>query len=218
MNHEDLSSFVEHQLINIFNYSDCKDKILAYQTAVMSKLKKCFIHVANNCFSNNGEITFSPFHSSQYSIYLYFLSNIIYKNEGENPLSERLYLLNKALHSVDWFYPIELPDIFVCEHPVGSVLGRAIYSNYFCVFQNCTVGGNMNKYPKIGEYVTLCAGSMIIGDCDIGNNVIVSAGTLILNQNIPDNSIVFGRPRDIVIKKKSREEIKELLRDMKIWK
>ena len=46
------------------------------------------------------------------------------------------YYLNKIMNSVDWFYAIELPDVFCAEHPVGSVLGRAKWNgNRFFVYQ-----------------------------------------------------------------------------------
>jgi len=213
---EELSWLVERQLANMFCYTDAKGITLPYQHGVMAKLEKCFAYTSNKYYSNDTDTTFSPFHSAQYSIYLYHLSNIVYRKEGTNPLSERLYLLNKALHGVDWYYTVELPDVFIVEHPVGSVMGRAKYSNKFCFFQGCTIGGNKGKYPRLGEHVTLYAGSRVLGDCDIGNNVIISAGALLIDENIPDNCIVFGGSRDIVIKRRTAEEIRERARH--IWK
>ena len=72
------------------------------------------------------------------------------------------------MHSIDWFYAVELPVHFLCEHPLGSVLGRAIYGDYLFVYQGTTVGGNRNKgilsYPKIGTNVVLYANATILGN------------------------------------------------------
>ena len=72
------------------------------------------------------------------------------------------------MHSNDWFYAVELPVHFLCEHPLGSVLGRAIYGDYLFVYQGTTVGGNRNKgilsYPKIGTNVVLYANATILGN------------------------------------------------------
>ena len=50
-------------------------------------------------------------------------------------MSDKLYALNKAMASVDLFYQVELPDIFTFDHPLGSVMGRASYSDYFTFSQ-----------------------------------------------------------------------------------
>ena len=133
--------------------------------------------------------------------------------------------MNKILNAVDIFYEIEFPTIWGVEHPVGSVMGRANYSDFFYFYQGCTVGTN-NKYsadgsyvcyhPNIGVNVVMYSNSKILGSSNIGNNVIVSANTYIINQNVPDNSIVFGQSPNIKIILKEENEIKNRLVD--IWK
>lgn len=85
-------------------------------------------------------------------------------------------------------------------------MGRAVYGNYFYFYQGCTVGGNgvigKEKYPTIGEHVTMFSDSKIIGESCIGNNVIISANTYIINADIPDNSMVFGQSPNLIIKPK----------------
>lgn len=60
------------------------------------------------------------------------------------------------------------------------------------------------------------ANATILGNTIIGNNVIISADTYLINEVIPDNSIVFGKSPNIVIKEKSENEIKDLTSN--IWK
>ena len=52
--------------------------------------------------------------------------------------------------------------------------------------------------------------STIIGETTIGNYVIISSGTYIKNENIPDNCIVFGQSPNLVIKERSVEEMKSM--------
>ncbi len=67
-----------------------------------------------------------------------------------HPIADKAYALNKALHALDAFYEVELPDVFAVQHPVGTVLGRATYSDYFICYHNCTVGANLdNDYPVV---------------------------------------------------------------------
>lgn len=44
------------------------------------------------------------------------------------------------------------------------------------------------------------AGSSILGKCNIGDNVMLSAGTTIINQDVPNNMIVYGRSPDLTFK------------------
>lgn len=108
------------------------------------------------------------------------------------------------MNGLDMFYAIDLPAHFGAEHPVGSVMGRAHYSNQFYFFQGCTVGGTgevgKEVYPYLEENVCMYAHSTIVGNCHIGKNVKIGAGTLIKNQDIPDNKVVFGQSPNLIIK------------------
>ena len=137
--------------------------------------------------------------------FLYYLSHDIYKNADAGQLCDKIYYLNKMFHSVDLFYAIDLPEHFGAEHPLGSVLGRAKYSNGFFFYQGCTVGGTKGKegilhYPVIEENVRMYANSSILGKCNVGKNVQIGAGALVKNQDVPDDSIVFGQSPNLIIK------------------
>lgn len=166
------------------------------------------------------ESMFSPYNSVQYSIFLYLLSNSVYNLGGATKEADIIYYLNKIMNSCDWYYPIELPEIFYTEHPLGSVMGRAKYGNRFSFYQGCTVGGQVDeqgniKYPEIGNNVRMYANSSIIGEATIGNDVIISAGCMIKNDVVPDNAIVFGSSPNLIIKIKKTQEIREKQKD--IW-
>lgn len=152
---------------------------------------------------------FNPFHSIQYMTFLYYLSHDIYKNVNAGSLCDKIYYFNKIFHSVDLFYAIDLPEHFGAEHPLGSVMGRAKYSNGFFFYQGCTVGGTYDKagnihYPVIEENVKMYANSSVLGQCHVGTNVQIGAGALVKNQDVPDNSIVFGQSPNLIIKMNKR--------------
>jgi serine O-acetyltransferase len=117
------------------------------------------------------------------------------------------------MHSVEWFYELELPVHFFAEHPHNCILGKAKYGDYFFCFHGTTVGANYREdgtpvYPVLGDNVFMCANSTIIGDSQIGNNVIVSAGTYIKDTSIPDNSIVFDDTGGLCTKRMTERQIK----------
>lgn len=145
----------------------------------------------------------NPLNGVMYTNYLYWLSRSLFEGNNEE-VASMVYGLNKMLHAVDLMYGIDLPKHWSCEHPLGAVMGRAEYGDYFFFYQGCTVGGNYNagklQYPTIGNNVKMYSNSKIIGDSHIGNNVIISANTYLINETVPDNSIVFGQSPNIIIK------------------
>jgi serine O-acetyltransferase len=168
---------------------------------VLNRLEFCFENNVNKYYSKNEKIYFNPFHSGQWAIFLYYLSNTIFVNNNENSIvADKVYYLNKTLNGCDILYETNLPSIYMSDHPVGAVMGKAKYSNYFSFCQGCTVGNNNGFYPNIGQYVTMLADSKIIGNCTIGDNVIIGANTYIKDDSIPPNSIVFGISPNLIIK------------------
>lgn len=204
-------NLVYWQVDNNFTITDTEKKeIVKSFDIALSACEKNFAHSDNKYFSReiNGvkESYFNPFHSVQWMIFLYYLGNSIYRNGGQI-ICDKLYYLNKLMNGVDMFYAIELPVHFGAEHPIGSVMGRAKYSDGFFFYQGCTVGGTRDKegninYPIIEENVHMYSNSSILGRSHIGRNVNVGAGCIIKNQDVPDNCSVFGQSPNLIIKHK----------------
>ena len=207
---ETILALLKKQLDSCFIISEQENRII--NTHIDEVLVACeanFTHSTNKYFSveNNGIISakFSPYLSVQWMIFLYYMSHIIYKTKFSGELCDKIYYLNKIMHSVDLFYAIELPQIWSAEHPVGSVMGRAKYSNGFFFYQGCTVGGTKDKdgniyYPVIEENVRMYSNSSILGNCHIGKGTQIGAGAIVKNQDVPAGSIVFGQSPNLIIK------------------
>ena len=200
----ELMILVKNQIKNLFMLNNEEEKIIDICVEVaLEKANYSFSHLKVKYYHKNGEVYFNPFHGSQYTIFLYYLSKAVFQNYPErSTLADRVYYLNKALNSVDLFYQVELPDIFFLDHPFASVMGRAKYGNFFTFAQNCTVGNNKGIFPIIGDNVRLSAGVTILGKCNIGDNVTFSANTYVKDTDIPSGSIVFGTSPNLVIKSK----------------
>lgn len=201
----DLVYMTIHQLRNFFPVSE-KETLLMTQIMdrVLQRVETCFDGTSNKYYHRNGQVYFNPFHSGQYCIYLYWLSRTVYE-AGDSILADKIYYLNKIMNACDMFYEVELPEVFMLDHPVGSVIGRAHYNNGFSFSQTCTVGNNNNIYPVIGCNVTLCANASIIGNCHIGDNVSLGAYACVKDQDIPANSVVFGQSPNLIIKTKMQK-------------
>lgn len=195
------------QINSFFSFAEEEQMILnKYLDNALDRLEKCFQGIDNKYFKlESGEVKFNPFHSVQYMTFLYIMANELYRNGVSSILCDKLYYLNKTMNGLDMFYAIELPEVWSAEHPVGSVLGRAKYGEGFFFYQGCTVGGNRSKdgvlyYPVIGRNVRMYANSSLIGQCNVGDNVILGAGALVKDTDIPSNSIVFGQSPNLIIK------------------
>lgn len=180
---------------------------LSNTTVLTDEILKNAEDSAIKALSGFGNIYFNgsvnPLNGVIYTNYLYWLSRRCYE-AGLEDVASMVYALNKMLHSVDLFYAIKLPEIWSCEHPLGSVMGRAKYGNGFFFYQGCTVGGNKHddviSYPVIGNNVMMYSNSKILGDSHIGNNVTLASNSYVINETVPDNSLVFGQSPNLIIK------------------
>jgi len=198
----DIPAILIHQLESFFPISDeDKECINERLEGTLFKVEKCFSATPNKYYHHNGETYFNPFHSGQYTVFLYFFSREVFLS-GNSLLADKIYFLNKIMSSCDLFYEVELPEFFMLDHPQGTVMGRAKYSNGLSFSQYSTVGNNKGIYPVIGENCEMCMNSAIIGNCHIGDNVTIGAGALVKDEDIPSNCMVFGQSPNLIIKAK----------------
>ncbi len=219
MKEEKIYKLVIHQLENWWTDFN-KEVIYGAIKEAINAMEDNYKKMASKKYcSENGGIIFDHIFSVTWNIFLYRLSRILYL-KGNLYEADCVYYLNKIMHSNDWFYQVDLPKHFGAEHPLGSVLGKAQYSDYLFVYQGTTIGGNRKGgelfYPTIGTNVVLYANATVLGKTVIGNNVIISANSYLINENIPSNCIVYGKTPNIVIRGETDEEIKEMTKH--IWK
>jgi serine O-acetyltransferase len=197
-----LFNLVSNQVQNLFMAET--SELVAIKNAFPEALKRsshCFSASTSKYYWDNHELIFNPYHSGQYTIFLYFLANQLWRvSPNVNQIANKIYYLNKTLNGLDIYYEIETPSIFFLDHPVGSVLGRAKYGEGFSFSQNCTVGNNHGIYPTIGKNVTMHLGSKILGKCQIGDNAVISANSYIIDQDVPEGALVFGVSPNLVFK------------------
>lgn len=198
-------SLLIKQLCALFFIDDDEKEIIESSfPSVIYRLEYNFLRNDNKYYVKNGDAYFNPFHSGQWTIFLYYFS--YYVSHCGLPkckiLADKIYYLNKVMNSCDLYHEVCLPDVFKLDHPVGSVMGRATYGNGFEFGQYSTVGNNNGIFPVIGENCRMCMNSAIIGNCHIGDNVIIGAGALVKDTDVPSNVIVFGQSPNLIIKQR----------------
>lgn len=96
-------------------------------------------------------------------------------------------------------YPTKIGKGLYLVHCNSIVINaNAQIGDFLTIFQGCTIGVDIVKgVPKIGNNCVFFAGSKIIGNISIGNNVIVGANAVVV-KDVPDNAVVGGIPAKIL--------------------
>lgn len=115
------------------------------------------------------------------------------------------------------------------EIPHACKLGSGLYMGHFkaiIINQNAIIGNNCNisqgvtigresrgsrmGSPIIGNRVLIGANSVIVGNINIGDDVLIAPLTFV-NFDVPDNAVVLGNPAKVVSNKGSSGYIKKVL-------
>jgi serine O-acetyltransferase len=88
------------------------------------------------------------------------------------------------------------------DHGMGVVIGEtAIVGDYSLIYQGVTLGGtgkeSGKRHPTLGECVVVGAGAKVLGNIQIGNDVRIGAGSVVL-RDVPSDCTVVGIPGRIV--------------------
>ncbi len=91
---------------------------------------------------------------------------------------------------------------FFIDHATGVVIGETtIIGDDVSLYQGVTLGGvSTNKgkrHPTLGNHIVVGCNASILGDINIGNNVRVGAGSVVLT-DVPDDCTVVGIPGRVV--------------------
>ena len=151
---------------------------IEYQTIIWYRLS-CYFISKHNIFAR----------------LLYFLVRII-----------QIHLTNKSGIEISGYTPIGKG--FRIAH-VGSIIiagGVSIGENctiHQCVTLGRSFSGSNAGCPSIGNNVIIFPGAVIVGNIKIGDNSIIGANSLVLD-DVPTNSVMGGVPAKILSKDSSR--------------
>ena len=163
-------------------------------TKALDRVEHCFQHIHRKYYIEWVVFHFDHLNGYHMAILLYFFANTVWREGGDVALATRLFYLNKILHGLDLFYSVALPDIFMLVHPVGTVIGNASYQDYLVIYQNCTVGAVTTIYPSFGLGTILYSHSSVLGDCKLGDDVIMAANAMVIDCEVPPSTVVVGQP------------------------
>jgi serine O-acetyltransferase len=159
----------------------------------LERVEYCFSRINRKYYRDKDEVVFDHMNTDHMAVLLYFYANTVWRESGDVALPTRLFYLNKIMHGLDLFYSVVMPDIFFPVHPVGTIIGNARFSDYFVFYEQCVVGAIENVYPRFGTGIVMYARTSVIGNCQIGNDVVLAANSFIVNVDVPSDTVVVGQ-------------------------
>ena len=96
------------------------------------------------------------------------------------------------------------------DHGMGVVIGEtAIVGDRCLIYQGVTLGGTGKetgkRHPTLGENVVVGGGAKVLGNIQIGNDVRIGAGSVVL-RNVPSDCTVVGIPGRIIYRSGAKIE------------
>jgi serine O-acetyltransferase len=209
-----LSGYVKKQIQNLLPMQSGPELNLidVHLSETLLRVQRCIDQVR---MWRVGE--FDVLHSSQYCTFLYFLANTIWRREQNREICTQLFLLNKAMNSIDCFYEIEMPEVFLIGHSVGIVLAKATYGNFFVLYQNSTVGKNHGDAPLLESGVVMYPNTAVIGRSHVKQGSVIAQGVSVINQETEAFRIAFqSADRGLKFKSMQHSIQEDFFRDFRI--
>jgi len=185
------------------------NEVVAIFNVIYDDILEQHSHI-NSGYYNNGTVGLLNLNFIDHFVILAFrFANALWKR-GFVTYAEAVYYSLRVRGSIDLFYTTNIDKYFIPTHSLGTVVDSHVkYGKLFRIYNGCHLGPyniiglspKEWKHPVIGDFVTLLGGSKIFGNTKIGNNVIVSVNTVIINEEIPDNCIVSGVSPNLVFQR-----------------
>lgn len=207
---DELVCYVADQAGHLFpdrHRGDVRPAVAAAIDTALGRLERC---IAGVRMWREG--VFDPLHSSQYTTFLYYLANTLWRERQDERVCTKLFYLNKALNGFECFYDNDLPEVFFIGHSVGIVLVRNHYPKHFVIYQNATVGKNNGVAPVLGEGVIMFPNTAIIGNCRVGDRTVISQGVSLIDTDAPGDCVVYRNGREPVFARPKRDLLADYFR------
>ena len=164
--------------------------------------------IKNSYYSKDGKGLVNLLYLDHFLILCHRLGHFLYRNNGDQNLINAIYYSSRNRTATDVFYRSMIGECFMPVHPLGSVIdSKSTYGFGFRLYNGVHIGpynivGKSPEewiHPSFGDGVILFSNSAVYGNTKIGNNVIVSPKTTIVNEQIPDNCVVMGTSPKLIV-------------------
>lgn len=148
---------------------------------------------------------------SRQNIYLIFITDKAFRNLFYYRIGSLHRFLSWLLPGYDHLQittPIKNIDGgLIIQHGFSTIISAQSIGKNCKIYQQVTIGYNHKlEAPTLGNNVEVCCGAKIIGGVHIGNNVLIGANAVVVN-DVPNNCIVAGVPAKIIRYLPSNQDI-----------
>lgn len=155
--------------------------------------------------SRNGGLTFVKYLAiSKGFRAIYFYRAVSYRIDCGKSISARLMMMLRSLLTDIEISPGAVIGMgLLIPHPQCIVIGNAVLGHNVTIQQGVTIGASIDKekdgfrYPRVGSDVLLAAGVKVVGPVEIGDNSIIGANAVVID-DIPPNAVAVGMPARVV--------------------
>jgi serine O-acetyltransferase len=185
--------------------------VAAEAEKVLARLERQFARIRSKYYIESGKPVLRLAHNAQFTVFLYWLSRELVAS-GRRVDADRIYALLRMVSGADIYYEVSLPDLWGCDHPLGSVIGRGTFAEDATFFfsQNCNIGNNGGAYPTVHGNLLMMPNSSLLGHMEVSGNVIMSNGACAIDAGKLSDCIVFGRSPDLITKPLEDARFREL--------
>lgn len=144
-----------------------------------------------------------------HAILLHRLSHRIY-NWNLQTLARAISQFSRWMTGIEIHPGAQIGRRFFIDHGMGVVIGQtAIIGDDCLLYQGVTLGGtgkeHGKRHPTLGNRVIVGSGAKILGNIEIGDDVRIGAGSVVLKP-VPAGSTVVGVPGRVVRSRTDRGE------------
>ncbi|AAD35754.1 serine acetyltransferase [Thermotoga maritima MSB8] len=141
------------------------------------------------------------FYASFQGLMWYRFAHFFYKWKLK-VLAYLIYYFVRVVFSMDIHPAARIAPGVVIDHGIGVVIGStASVGRGTLIYHGVTLGTRKpcsgKRHPDVGENVMIGTGAKILGPIRVGNNAVVGANAVVL-EDVPDGAVVVGVPARIV--------------------
>ena len=137
-------------------------------------------------------------HGGVRSLILYRIYRQLFLKKSK--LFKLVYSISSLITPIEISGAVPLGKGIWIPHPQCIIIGFGTIGDNVTISQGVTIGlkNKGDEFPIIGNNVHIGAGAKILGNVKIGDNSRVGANAVVINIEIPPNSIAVGVPAKII--------------------
>jgi len=162
---------------------------------INSDLEKVEIYNNHNKLIKTGLIIYYfIFNGGIRALILYRLYRHLFLKK--NKLFYLVYALSSLITPIELAAWVDMGKGITIPHPKCIIVGYGKIGDNVTISQGVTIGlkRKLDEFPEIGDNVHIGAGAKVLGKVKIGSNSRIGANAVVINLNVPENSIAVGIP------------------------